>query len=152
MPKEATGHARKRRSYASYYEATVAEMDSFRDLQSAFSSPTFLVHLDPTCRLYIDLDASKEWGFAAMVYHIAGNELSLRIDVPCTDVLVQPILFLSKRLNQAEKNYWPMELEVAWEQESFFEVFYYMEEHLDIDDIDKSSEPSKYYSQTLSCS
>ncbi len=26
---------------------------------------------------------------------------------------VQPIMFLSKMLNQAERNYWPTELEVA---------------------------------------
>lgn len=110
IPKEAKGHARKRHSSSSYYEPTEAEVKAFQDLQEAFSSPTFLIHFDPSRRLYIDLDASKEWGFATMIYHVAkdpGDQESF----PRTDV--QPIMFLSKMLNQAEQNYWPTELEVA---------------------------------------
>ena len=110
IPKESKGHARKRQSGASHYEPTVAEIKSFQDLQGAFASPTFLIHFDPTRKLYIDLDASKEWGFAAMMYHVA-KDPEKDDSFPRTDV--QPILFLSKMLNQAEKNYWPTELEVA---------------------------------------
>ena len=108
IPKESKGHTRKRQSGASFYEPTESEVKAFRDLQEAFSSPTFLIHFDPSRRLYIDLDASKEWGFAAMIYHVIGDPED---SFPRTDV--QPILFLSKMLNQAEQNYWPTELEVA---------------------------------------
>ena len=108
IPKGAKGHSRKRETNASQYDPTESELHSFRDLQNAFSSPTFLIHFDPSRRLYIDLDASKEWGFAAMIYHVKNDPDG---DFSRTDV--QPILFLSKMLNQAEQNYWPTELEVA---------------------------------------
>lgn len=108
IPKESKGHTRKRQSGSSLYEPTVIEIRSFKDLQEAFSSPTFLIHFDSSRRLYIDLDASKEWGFAAIIYHVKGDPDGL---FPRTDV--QPIMFLSKMLNQAEQNYWPTELEVA---------------------------------------
>lgn len=108
IPKESKGHTRKRHSGSSFYEPTEAELQAFKDLQEAFSSPTFLVHFDPSRRLYIDLDASKEWGFAAMIYHVIGDP-----DGPFPRTDVQPIMFLSKMLNQAEQNYWPTELEVA---------------------------------------
>ena len=108
IPKESKGHTRKRQSGSSFYEPTEAEIRAFKDLQGAFASPTFLIHFDPSRKLYIDLDASKEWGFAAMIYHVVDDPEE---SFPRT--AVQPILFLSKMLNQAEQNYWPTELEVA---------------------------------------
>ena len=93
-------------------ECCGGEKRAFEDLQQAFESSTFLVHFDKNRRLYIDLDASKVVGFAAMIYHIEGDpEDTTNIRIPRT--LVQPIMFLSKCLNAAEKNYWPTELEVA---------------------------------------
>ena len=102
------GTARKRQSASTFYDPTVAEIQSFQNLKQAFAKPSFLVHFDPDRQLLIDLDASKAWGFAAMVYHVKKDvaEGFARTDV-------QPILFLSKMLNQAELNYWPTELEVA---------------------------------------
>ena len=106
--KDSKGTARKRQSSSAFYEPTSSEIQSFQDLKQAFSRPSFLVHFDPDRQLLIDLDASKAWGFAAMVYHVKKDvaEGFARTDV-------QPILFLSKMLNQAELNYWPTELEVA---------------------------------------
>ena len=108
LPKESKGHARKQQSSTSCYDPTEAEVKAFKDLQEAFASPTFLVHYDSSRKLYIDLDASKEWGFAVMIYHVVNDPEG---SFPRTDV--QPIAFLSKMLNQAEQNYWPTELEVA---------------------------------------
>ena len=89
------------------YDPTPEELNSFQALQAAFQLPTFLYHFDPTRKLYIDLDASKRFGFAAMIYHMEGDpDEGVRTKV-------QPILFLSKCLNSAEQNYWPTELEVA---------------------------------------
>ena len=83
-------------------------MQSFRDLKNAFRSPTFLAHYDRKRKLLVDLDSSKSWGFAGMVYHVEGDPDG---DFPRTKV--QRIMFLSRCLNGAEKNYWPTELEVA---------------------------------------
>ena len=108
---KALGPARKGMSTRlSVDKPTVEEVASFRQLQKAFSTPIFLAHFDPNRQLYIDLDASKRWGFAAMMYHVACDPPD-GISVPRS--AVQPILFLSKLLNSAEQNYWPTELEVA---------------------------------------
>jgi hypothetical protein len=45
-----------------------------------------------------------------MVYHVLGNPQSID-DIKRNKI--QPILFLSKLLSVAERNYWPTELEVA---------------------------------------
>lgn len=104
------GPARKRTTTkVLFYAPTEAELEAFARLQEAFASPTFLAHYDATRPLLIDLDASKSFGFAAMIYHTEKDQTSIKI--PRTEV--QPIMFLSKCLNDAERNYWPTELEVA---------------------------------------
>lgn len=109
LPSASKGPARKRQAAKIwFYEPTYVERQSFKDLQDAFREPTFLTHYDRTCRLYVDLDASKQWGFAAMVYRVLGDP-----DGPFPRTAVQPMLFLSKCLNGAERNYLPTELEVA---------------------------------------
>ena len=71
----------------------------------------FLTHFNFKSRLYIDLNASKVKGFAAMIYHIAGDA-DIQDVTKIPRMSVRPILFLSKLLNAAEKNYWFTELEV----------------------------------------
>lgn len=85
-----------------------AELDAFHQLQSTFSRPTILTHHDPKRRLYMDLDASKARGFGAMVYNCRDETMD-----PPRRSSIEPILFLSKLLNDAEQRYWPTELEVA---------------------------------------
>ena len=85
------------------------ELDSYRQLQESFASAGFLVHFDRGRVLYIDVDASKQRGFGAMIYHLkpgADPEKPRRTDI-------EPILFLSRLLNSAETRYWPTELEMA---------------------------------------
>ena len=104
------GPARKRSATkVLFYTPTEAETEAFRKLQTAFASPSFLSHYDRTRPLFVDLDASKSFGFAAMIYHIKQDVI--RPKVARTDI--QPIMFLSRCLNTAEHNYWPTELEVA---------------------------------------
>jgi hypothetical protein len=86
-----------------------AELKAFHTLKMASSSPTVLVHFNPTKQLYIDLDASKEYAFGVTVYH-SNDENDHTMS---SSSAVQPILFLSKMLSTAELNYWPTELEVA---------------------------------------
>jgi hypothetical protein len=57
------------------------------------------------------LDASKEWGFGVMVYHVKGEPKDN--EVRFAKGSIEPILFLSQQLTTAERNYWPTELEMA---------------------------------------
>ena len=107
--KQLTGPKRKRQSAQLHYDPTEREISAFQDLQNAFRVPTFLAHFDRKRKLYIDIDASKVWGFAAMIYHSQtkdDDQAPARKDI-------QTIMFLSKSINSAERNYWPTELEVA---------------------------------------
>ena len=90
------------------FESTKKELESFKAIQDAFSKPSFLTHHNPSRRLFVDIDGSKEFGIAAMMYHVK-NEVTK--DFVRTNV--QPILFLSKVLSPAERNYWPPKLEIA---------------------------------------
>ena len=110
LPATARGPARKRQAVrVRLHDPTHEEVGSFQDLKGAFKEPTFLTHFDRKRKLFADLDSSKSWGFAGMVYHVEGDPADG--DFPRTKV--QPIMFLSRCLNGAEKNYWPTELEVA---------------------------------------
>ena len=60
----------------------------------------------------MDLDASKEFGFGMMVFHVKSNAQDSKSKWP-SRVETQPILFLSRLLTTAERNYWPTELEIA---------------------------------------
>ena len=50
-----------------------AEQAAFSVLQKALSTPSFFTHFDCKSTLYIDLDASKVFGFGAIVYYISGQ-------------------------------------------------------------------------------
>lgn len=76
------------------------------------SQPSTLVHHNPEKVQWIDLDASKEFGFGAIVFHTAANETLPEGRWPST-TSVQLVLFLSRLLTLAERNYWPTELEIA---------------------------------------
>ena len=90
------------------------ELSSFEALQRAFAQPTTLVHFNKARKLYIDLDASKKVGFGAMVYHVKEPNASAMSAVSTPKQKdVEPILFLSRSLSDAETRYWPTELEVA---------------------------------------
>ena len=76
------------------------------------SQLSMLVYFDAAKTLWIDLDASKEFGFGAVVFHVKDNERTQEGKWP-TRSTMQPILFLSRLLTSAEQNYWPTELEIA---------------------------------------
>lgn len=88
------------------------ELASFHALQEALSRPTTLVHHNPDRVLWIDLDASKEFGFGAVAFHAATEDALPQGKWP-TSTAMQPILFLSRLLTAAEQNFWPTELEIA---------------------------------------
>lgn len=82
---------------------TKKELAAFDALQLALSRPTTLVHYNPDRPLWIDLDGSKEFGFGAVAFHITKNILH-EAKWPSSTPM-QPILFFSKLLTAAEKNY-----------------------------------------------
>lgn len=70
MATEAKGNARKAGAIrARIDQPTRAELQAFYQLQSLFSRPTMLCHFDPKKQLFVDLDASKAFGFGAVAYH-----------------------------------------------------------------------------------
>ena len=84
-------------------------MDVFNDIQSVFAEAKMLFHWVAHRQMYIDLDISKEWGLAAMVYFLQGDPDEIPEKY---QHLVEPIAFLSRMLTPAETRYWPTELEL----------------------------------------
>ena len=74
---------------------------AFKTLQKLLSRPSFLYYFDDTADLYIDLDASKVYGFGAIVYHLKGE---LKTVYP-TISQIKPVLFLSRLLKDTETRY-----------------------------------------------
>ena len=115
MLKSAPTAGSQRKAYASKTKlppATEKELESFRLIQSSLSKAILLVHFSSERQLWVDFDASKEFGFGAIVFHIkTGYKLPLGKWPPRT--AVEPIMFLSRLLTDAERNYWPTELEMA---------------------------------------
>ncbi len=70
------------------------------------------MHHDPDKVFWIDLDASKEFGFGAIVFHTISNEAIPEGRWPSA-TNIRPVIFLSRLLTHAERNYWSTELEVA---------------------------------------
>ena len=70
---------------------TAYDLASFMTIQDLLSHLSYLVHLNPKRQIFINLDASKEFGFGAMIYHLKGN-LAIR-EYPAKKV-VEFILFL----------------------------------------------------------
>ena len=103
------GKERKKYAQRTEFEPTEAESLSFSALQKALTSETYLHHFNKNRRLYIDLDASKVYGFGVMVHHVRGDPDTYAYNAAD----VEPIVFLSKLLNTAETHYWSTELEVA---------------------------------------
>lgn len=121
--KSTTGSARKSEAGRSYIRTpTSKELNAYHQLQGIFASPTMLHHHDPTRQLYVDLDASKEFGFGAHIYHSKDDALPKATTLPKATAIeplapkqksMQPILFLSRQLTPAETRYWPTEMEMA---------------------------------------
>ncbi len=91
---------------------TPLELSSFSSIQDTLLEPSTLVHHDPDKILLIDLDAFKEFGFGAVIFHTKTNERRLE-GYWRSRSSIQPVIFLSRLLTPVEKNYWPSELEIA---------------------------------------
>ena len=102
--------ARKRQAIKTQlYDLTYEKRVVFRNLQIAFASSIFLIHFDRKRRLYIDLNASKQWDFATIVYHVLSDSFD---DTSYSRTIIQFIMFLSRCLNEVKRNYWSIELKI----------------------------------------
>jgi len=90
-----------------------AEEEFFTALQAMFAEPRFLTHFNSKRRMFVNLDAFKQWGFEAMIYHVKAASESFKDLSKISRNSVQPILFLSKLLASVETRYWPIKLKVA---------------------------------------
>ena len=75
--RDAPVSGQQRRAYASKTKLgvpTPQELAFFQSIQDALSHPSTLVHHNPDKTLWIDLDASKEFGFGAVVFHTSADE------------------------------------------------------------------------------
>lgn len=81
-------------------------------IQEALSQLSTLVYHNPEKTLWIDLDASKEFGFGAIVFHTASDKVVPEDCWPLAST-IQPVIFLSRLFTFAKRNYWPTMLEIA---------------------------------------
>ena len=68
------------------------------------------MHHDSEKVLYMNVNASKKRNFEMMIFHLKKNWSILEISFLRN--LIELIMFLSRTLNKAEKNYWLMKLEI----------------------------------------
>ncbi len=103
------------RAYASKTKLgppTPQELVSFLSIQEALAQPSTLVHHNTEKIFWIDLDASKEFGFEAIVFYTTSNKAIPEGRWPSANA-IQPILFLSRLLTPAERNCWPTKLKIT---------------------------------------
>ena len=84
---------------------TPAEVESWKSLQELLSNPQYLVHFDPSRRLYADVDASKAFGFGAVIYHVKDDALDSATATYPRKSSIEPIMFLSRQLSLVEHWY-----------------------------------------------
>jgi hypothetical protein len=86
------------------------EMTSFLLLQENLTKTILLIHFDKSKWLWIDLDEFKEFDFEVIVFHVikkfSKETWSIKNDI-------QLIMFLSRLLTTAERNYWSTELKTT---------------------------------------
>lgn len=83
---------------------TAREEASFIALQNTLSKSSMLVHHNLERNLWIDLNASKDFGFGAILFYV-----NKRVIVPDRKwpkrSSIEPLLFFSRLFSTAEKNY-----------------------------------------------
>ena len=87
-------------------KSSVLKHETFENIQKIFDKLNFLHHQDSNWQLYINLDASKQFGFDVMIYHMQDDEnesLDHTIKENCSKI--QLIFFLSKLLTDVKTCY-----------------------------------------------
>lgn len=84
----------------------------FHSFHAALAQLTTLAYHNPDKIFWINLNALKEFDFGAMLFHTRTNEELRKRQWPSCSAIC-PIIFFSRLLTPAEKNYWPTKLEIA---------------------------------------
>ena len=77
------------------------KLNSYRLLQKVFNKIFFLIHFNRNRVLYIDVNASKQYKFKIMMYHLKFETDSEKLRI--TDI--ELIMFLNRLLNIAKFKY-----------------------------------------------
>ena len=71
-----------------------------------------LIYSDRRRKLYGNIDVNKLFGIGYMFYYIKAGVKFDNYEYLIYD-LIETILFFSRKLNDAEKRYWPTKLKIA---------------------------------------
>lgn len=103
-----SGTARKRFSQKTKVpEPNVAQKKSFQLVKDVITSRQTMAHMKYDQPFYFYIDASREMGYGIAVYQ---EDTTLQKEGRMAQ---RPVMFLSRELKQAEKTYWPTELEAG---------------------------------------
>lgn len=105
-----------RKAFSSKYRlssSSQAKKASFDSLQEAFSNLSILVHHNSADELWIDLNASHDFDFDVQMFHVKLDYKSNTFKKWSSKSVVKFILFLSRTLTAAERNYWSTKLEIV---------------------------------------
>lgn len=111
--KKAPYKGKARRQYSAHTQLpspSEAEERSFRLCKAAVAESTKLHHMNSSHHTYIYVDGSKDFGFGAVALQRSQPLQHGEYPNPSNANI---LWYQSKRLTQAERNYWPTELEVA---------------------------------------
>ena len=100
---------RARKEYAS--RTPIVESDnirrSFEDVKGALADRPRLYHFEPSRPTYTFLDSSEEYGCGLGVYQLTGDPSTYE------KARLVPLHFMSRELTDAEKQYWPTDMEMS---------------------------------------
>ena len=91
---------------------TIEKLVFFQTLQFLLAKFFYFVHSNFRRKLYVDLDASKKFELADMIYHVK-NSVKWNDKEYSSKKVIEFILFFSRFLTNAKTKYWLIELEFA---------------------------------------
>lgn len=106
--------SQQRKAYASktrFCTLTPQELALFLSIKKTLTQPSTLIHHNFEKTLWIDLDASKNFVFGAIVFHTTSNEVISEGSWPSV-FKIQPMLFFYRLLIPVKRNYWLTKLEI----------------------------------------
>ena len=92
------------------------KLASFQTLQILLSKSFYLIHVDSTRRIYIDLNVNKKFDLSVMMYHVK-KSINWNEKDYSSRKTIKSILFLSRLLFDVEIRYWFTKLklnDIVW--------------------------------------
>ena len=92
--------------------STVEKLTFFQILQSLLVKLFYLIHLNLTRKLFVNLDSNKKFELVDMIYHVK-NIVNWDDKNYSSRKFIESILFFSRLLIDVETKYWSIELKLA---------------------------------------